>query len=443
MNINEAILKSDIILIEGENKVGKLTFSMYLANIQKKQNITIISSMQKKLMEKRLQSIKSINDKFIQNIIEKSKLLCLKEDWEEIKYKFGFDFIIDDIKRVVKENKTEILILHRPDLIFAPQEIEMAKWYIEKIIDICNEFNTKLYITTNENTFLGNFCENFSDINFIIQKSENDIERKVKVKHTLFPLKETNLVLIKKERLLLQPMLNKFSESFQLQIKTKEKYSILVVTNDEYLKKFHKYIFEKEFNLEFASEINEIISKLLKNPDIVIFNPQKDEIDTQICETVKNENLDTKIIYISNKKYARTSDKMKIFSAGCYEIIPKNFLIEEYILMIEKVTNNFFYSKKIALFPYQKISKTKESFQKIVNSLYEERIYFTLIIGKTTDYEIYNKIRPNDIIYIDENNTIYLCLIDINKTLYYETIKAKLNIEEENIIEAIEWIDHD
>jgi len=443
MNINEAILKSDIILIEGENKVGKLTFSMYLANIQKKQNITIISSMQKKLMEKRLQSIKSINDKFIQNIIEKSKLLCLKEDWEEIKYKFGFDFIIDDIKRVVKENKTEILILHRPDLIFAPQEIEMAKWYIEKIIDICNEFNIKLYITTNENTFLGNFCENFSDINFIIQKSENDIERKVKVKHTLFPLKETNLVLIKKERLLLQPMLNKFSESFQLQIKTKEKYSILVVTNDEYLKKFHKYIFEKEFNLEFASEINEIISKLLKNPDIVIFNPQKDEIDTQICETVKNENLDTKIIYISNKKYARTSDKMKIFSAGCYEIIPKNFLIEEYILMIEKVTNNFFYSKKIALFPYQKISKTKESFQKIVNSLYEERIYFTLIIGKTTDYEIYNKIRPNDIIYIDENNTIYLCLIDINKTLYYETIKAKLNIEEENIIEAIEWIDHD
>jgi len=443
MNINEAVLKSDIILIEGENKVGKLTFSMYLSNIQKKQNITIISSMQKKLMEKRLQSVKSIGDEYIQNVIEKSKLLCLKEDWEDIKYKYGFDFIIDDIKRVVKENKTEILILHRPDLMFAPQEIEMAKWYIEKIIDICNEFNTKLYITTNENTFLGNFCENFSDINFIIQKSENDLERKVKVKHTLFPLKETNLVLIKNEKLLLQPEVNKSSDSMQTQTKTKEKYSILVVTNDEYLKKFHKYIFEKEFNLEFASEINEIISKLLKNPDIVIFNPQKDEIDTQICETVKKENLDTKIIYISNKEYARTSDKMKLFSAGCYEMIPKNFLIEEYILMIEKITNNFFYSKKIALFPYQKVSKSKENFQKIINTMFDERIYFTLIIGKTTDYDIYNKIRPNDIIYIDENNTVNLCLIDINKTIYFETVKSKLNIEEEKITEAIEWIDND
>jgi len=443
MNINEAILKSDIILIEGENKVGKLTFSLFLSAIQKKQNITILSSMQKKLMEKRLQSIKSIGDVFINSIIEKSKLLCLKEDWEEIKYKYGFDFIIDDIKRIVKENKTEILILHRPDLMFAPQEIEMAKWYIEKVIDICNEFNTKLFITTDENTFVGNFCENFSDINFIIQKSENKSERIVKVKHTLFPLRETNFILIKKEKLLLQSKNMTQSLKKDPIPKTKDKYSILVVTNDEYLKKFHKYIFEKEFNLEFASEINEIISKLLKNPDIVIFNPQKDEIDTQVCETVKNENLDTKIIYISNKEYARTSDKMKLFSAGCYEMVPKNFLIEEYILLIEKITNNFFYSKKIALFPYQKVSKTKENFQKIINALYEERIYFTLIIGKTTDYEIYNKIRPNDIIYIDENNNINLCLIDINKTLYYETIKAKLHIEEEKIIEVIEWIDND
>jgi len=432
MTINEAILKSDIIMIEGQNKVGKLTFSLFLS-LQNKKNITVISSLQKKLMSKRLQSIKAINNEKLNSVIDNINLLCLKEDWETIKYKYGLDFIIEDIKRIIEENNTEILILHRPDLMFTSHEIEIAKWYIEKVVDLCNEYKIKLFITTDENTFVGNFCENFSDINFLIEKNEESI-RTIKIKHTLYPLHETEFIFQREKNTL------KLTKSIKQEIikpENKKEFSILVVTNDEYLKKLHQYIFGKEFKLDFASDINEIIAKLLKNPDIVVFNPQKDEIDTQICETVKNENLSTKIIYISNKDYIRTKDKMNLFSAGCYELISKNFLIEDYILLIEKLTNNFFYSKKISLFPYQKITKSKTSFEKIVNSLYEERIYFTVIIGKTSNDEIFNKIRPLDIIY--KNDKTSLCLIDVNKKLYFDTIKSKLNIEEEKIIEAIEW----
>jgi len=437
LNIKESIKKANIILLEGDNKIGKLTTALYFSTFLQKK-ITIISTIIKPIMNKRLEAIKMLQDKNINSILENLSLLCLKEDWEKIKAEFGFDFLLDDIKKIIKDKTPEILILHRPEIMFNRQEEEFAKQYIEDIIEICSDLNIKLIITLEENSFLIEIIENFSEINFLVKKISSN-EREIIIKHSLYPIDYEKLILkwqINK-LIILEKNIKKPIETIEKK-ESLNKQPMLIISNDNYIQKFHQYLFEKEFILDFAKNLSEIISKLLKNPEIVVYNPEDEKINTQICESFKNTN--TKIIYIVNKDYTRNIDKMNIFAAGCYEVISKNFIIEEYILLIEKLSNNYFYLNKIKLLNKKNIIKNKNHFFEIVNTLYKERIYFSIVIGKSNE-DIFSKIRHNDIIF-KENETIFLCLIDTNRYIYDKIIKKKLNLKEEKFIEAIEWEDN-
>jgi len=439
LNIKESIKKANIILIEGENKSGKLSTALYFSTFLEKK-VTIISTIIKPIMNKRLKAIKMLQDKNINSLLENLSLLCLKEDWEKVKAEFGFDFLLEDIKKIIKDKTPEILILHRPEIMFNRQEEEFAKQYIEDVIEICSDLNIKLIITLEENSFLVEKIENFSEINFLIKKLSSN-EREINIKHSLYPIDYENFILKWQvnKLIILEKSIKKPIETIEKEKPlTQNRKSLLIITNDEYLQQFHQYVFEKEFILDFAKNLSEVISKLLKNPEIVIYNPEDEKIDTQICESFKNTT--TKIIYIVNKDYTRNIDKMNIFAAGCYEVIPKNFIIEEYILLIEKLSNSYFYLNKIKLLNKKNIIKNKNHFFEIVNTLYKERIYFSIVIGKANE-NIFSKIRHNDIIF-KENDTIFLCLIDTNRYIYEKIIKKKLNLKEEKFIEAIEWEDN-
>jgi len=455
LDIKQSIQNANIVLVEGDNKIGKLTTVLYFNSLINPSRITMISPLIKSIMNKRLQAIKMLKDKKINSIIEKLSLLCLKEDWEYIKAEFGLDFLLDDVKKIIKDTNPEVLILHRPEIMFSRQEEEFAKQYIEDVIEICSNSNIKLFVTLEKESFLLETIENFSEINFMVEKLSSK-ERKIVIKHSLYPIDYDSFILKwEKDKLILIQQDSFKIENNNLQkeeistdedlksnhnlIKNSNKKSILIITKDEYLKKFHNYLFSEEFELEFAKSLDEIISKLLKKPDIVVFHSESEEINTKICESFKNS--DTKIVYIVNKSYTRNIDKMRIFAAGCYEVLPKNFIIEEYILLIEKITNNYFYLNKIKFLHQKNIIKNKNHFINIVNNLYNERVYFSVVIGNSKE-NIISKIRYNDIIYI-ENETIYLCLIDTNRYLYDNVIKQKLNIEEKIFVEAIEWKEHE
>ena len=62
MNIIEILKKSDIVLVEGKNKSKKLLFSLYsCAQNEKIEKVLIISTIQKKILEKRINFIKNMN----------------------------------------------------------------------------------------------------------------------------------------------------------------------------------------------------------------------------------------------------------------------------------------------------------------------------------------------------------------------------------------------
>ncbi len=433
MNLIDIINKSDIALIEGESKLGKLTFALYAYSQNEKiEKITILSSIQKKLMQKRLQSIKNLNDKNINRILENIEFLCLKENWLEIKASYGFDFIYEDLERIIRNTNCDALILHRPDLMFSKTEYDLARLFLEKFIEIANNNGKKIFITSDTGHFITRFLENYTDISLQMIKKEN--AREIIIKHSLYPVSSNSYEFIFKN--------NSFILSNDTNNNTKSpvsKNDMLIISQNNRFRKIHTYIFDRYFNIDFASNLSEVIKKIENKPEIIIYQDIENIPEFDICSTVKKLSPNSSIIFISNKDYIRTEDKIDAIQAKCYEVFSKNFNIEEYILTIEKLSNNFFYSNKLKLLPPQKIATNYENFCKSIKSLYNERIFFSVVESTEFKDEITNKLRTHDIVY-KKDDFIYLCLVNVTKEMFEKNIKEKFNLTDEyHFIEAIEW----
>jgi len=439
MELIKAINKTDISLIEGENKLGKLTFALYTYGQNESiKKITILSSIPKKLLTKRLNSIKNLKDKNVIKALENIEVLCLKENWLEIKSSYGFDFIYDDIGRIVKETNCDAIIFHRPDLMFSEGEYEFAKLFIEKFIEIVNTNSNKhIFITADSNHFLTDFLENYTDISLFMKKQ--NYYREITINHSLYPINFNHYDFIYENNSFMLKMHKEKGRTKQFKT-TSQINNILVISKDERFKKLNKFILEKTFNIDFAENLTEVINKLENLPDIVIYQQMQNIPDFNICSVVKEKSPNSEIITVLNKNYVRTEDKTDAMQSHCYEVFPKNFNLEEYILSIEKINHNFFYSNKIKLLPPQKISPTFDNFCKSIKTLNDEHIFFSFIKTKNFNKEIINKLRNHDIIYIDEyNNLLYLCLIDVTKEIFETSLKQKLNFGNYTLIESIEW----
>ena len=438
MNVIDSIKKSEIVLTQGENKSGKLTYSLFLlSNVDVNAKTLILSSIPKSLMTKRIKMIKDLNDKKINTLIHKIEYLCLKENWEEIKAKYGFDFLIEDIKRIITEINPQNIIFHRADLMFNEDEHEYAKWFVDSLIELKENIKFKLLVTSKKDTVIQKVIENYCDIDFEIEKKE---ERVVNILSSLFPISPLTYLFKKDNGLTLIPF-NTQQGSIQSNYTNQnpiQKNKMLVMTQNEYLIKLNKYLFEKVLDIEVAKSMTQSISKILENPKIVIYNPPEKELNFELCHTVKEKNINSDILYILNKPYVRTDDKMQAVYAGCYDILPNNFNIEEYIFSIEKLTKNFFYTEKISRFPKQRETKNAQHFCTILETLYNERIFFTLFVGEVGEENILQKVRNHDIIY-RENNKIFICFINSNKEVFEKSIKDKIKAKNYVLIESIEW----
>jgi len=440
MELIDIIHKSDISLIEGESKLGKLTFALYAYSQNEKiEKVTVISAIPKKLMLKRISSIKNLNDENLNKILENIEVLGLKENWLDIKSSYGFDFIYDDIERIIKETNCDAVIFHRPDLMFSEGEFEIGKLFLEKLIEIVNTMNGKpIFITAESEHFLTEFLENYTDISLSMQKE--NIYRKLIIKHSLYPINFDTYDFIYKNGFKIQ--VHQKETQQKTDVKTNKSKNVLIITKDEKFKKLNQYILDNNFEITFASNISmsDVTDKLTNQPDIVIYQDTHNNSEFNICSFIKQTSPNSEIIFISNKEYIRTEDKTDAMQSKCYEIFPKNFHLEEYILSIEKINNNFFYSNKIKFLPPQKISATYENFCKSIATLFNEKIFFSIIKTEHFDKNIISKLRNHDIIYIDEqNNFLFLCLINVTKEMFDSYLKEKLQLKDYHLIEVIEW----
>ena len=449
MEIKDAIQKSELTLVEGEKKIGKLTFALFsVANFLNGSNLIIFSPLPKPLMLKRLESIAYLGDEKIINIIKSTKLLCMKENIKELKIRFGNQFMIEDIKKGVEKYESRCVIFHRFDLFFEIQEREDAEEFMEKMISLKDKYQLKLFITsstTQNNNYINDLLENFTDINLLLQKND---ALKISVKNSIFPIQPSSFYFTLEENHLLLKPIEIIKENSFLEKKSKEQINkkVLLISQDEKLIKLHKFLFNKDiFQLDIATTLTETIQKILEGPDLIIYNPHDNSYDLEVCDIIKKNNLQSKLIYIVNKDYIRNEDKMSAIHAGCYEVFPKKFIFEEYILTLEKALNINFYTSLIQQLPsHKKVIKSLKHFCNIIDSFWQHGICFTIILAKTNipKEKIIPKIREKDVIFYD-NEYITICLLNllkVNANIITNKIKSSINQEKE-IFEVVSIID--
>jgi len=435
MNFNEIVLKSEIILIEGGKKIGKLSLALHKCNGEK---TMIFSSYQKPIFLKRLSAVSNLKDELIQKTLLQLKFLTLKEDWLEYKIKYGYDFLLEDIKRAIKEFEPKNVIFHRLDLMFGSHINDNTSIFMEKLLGIKEEFECKIFITAipnEENDTIIETIGDFSDLNIEITKEK---ERIINIKNSIFPVTpDKYYFLYKDDMIIIKPV--------DPHIKSAKNIHILLITDKKELIDLHNYIFGKKgFFVDIATSMSDTINKILSNPDIIIYNPKDEKLDLSVCNTIKQQKIPSKLIYITHSEYVRSEDKMKALESGCYEMFPMNFSLGEYILEMEKMLGNNFYTSILNKLSVNKILHNKHHFCEIIDSLYEERIYFSIIKFKDNikAEKIRQQLRSTDIIY-EKDSSFILCLINIRKRNITPVLKKLFegNVENKNIqiYESTEW----
>ena len=438
MNLENSLKKSDFILVEGDKKSGKLLFSINESIKENKEKILILSTYSKYILQKKLETFKNLKIDNLTTSISKIKILTLKENWPEIKSTYGLDFLLKDIIHAIEKYQPDTLILHRFDLFFDNHEINELKIFLEKIIKIKQQNSIKLFFTISNasNNLIKEIIENFSDINLEIKLKNN--QRIIEVKHSIYPLKYiTYDYLIKNNTIMLKPIIKKETEIIIKENNKHLKKKILIITKNKDLKNTLFYIFNNEFfEVEIAKNTSEIINKTLNNPDLIIYNPFDEEIDFNVCSTIKENKLKSKLIYITNQIYIRSEDKILGISQGCYEIFPYNFNIFEFISEIEKIFQLNFYTLKASKIKYFKFITNKNMFCAILEELYKEKMFFTFI-KIISNYKIdINLLRQTDFVY-QEDNKYYIILTHTRLINTENIIKKIINPNYEYKIQLI------
>ena len=127
MNLENSLKKSDFILVEGDKKSGKLLFSINKSINENKEKILILSTYSKYILQKKIETFKNLQINNLSALDSKVETLTLKENWPEIKSKYGLDYLLKDIIHAIEKNQPDTLILHRFELFFDNHEINELK----------------------------------------------------------------------------------------------------------------------------------------------------------------------------------------------------------------------------------------------------------------------------------------------------------------------------
>jgi len=448
MLIQDIIDKSKLVLVEGDKKIGKLAFSLMNAE---KGGILLISSYPQKLLEKRIASLENLDSPEINDALRHLDFLTMKEEWQRLKAKYGFDFLTKDIEHAIESYRPKTVICHRFDTIFNNIDNEASTLFMERMINIKEANDFKLFFTVSsdeQNSNAIGIIEDYSDIHIKISK---DHDRVVEVKTSIFPIEIERYRFIQNggQKLKLMPLPSEAESNEQnalaavQQNQTPRDTEVLLISENDELIKFHRYLFDRHgFKLNVAHSMPEMLDGFLTSPDLIIFNLNSDQPDFELCKTLKERNIKSKLIYIVQSPYVRYEDKMRTVESGCFEILPSSFNCAEYVLEIEKTLQKTFYTPTSNKIASHRVFQDKGYFCDIVDAYYNDKIYFTIMKFRSNimPTDMRKMLRNQDVIYYDTATRTYVVtLINMRKS-NTKVIVDKLAIQEGyTIYEAYEW----
>ena len=342
------------------------------------------------------------------------KFIFLKDNWSVLDASYGKTFFINEMQKMMKEEDFETLYFHRSDTFFEGSTKRDIERVISDIIEVSRYYHKKVIFSLNEKTALGKIIDDVLSI-------EADLEFKV----------------------------YKNSDGVYKSCMTKcknEHINITLFSDKKEVLDFHKYIFQKDPNINFLyiEKLDANSKTVLVDSDIIIFNLDNIDLKDQLLRFIDKQRLKTKFLFLSDKKVIRKRDKIRKLEKGIFQVYEKHFDLLEYIHAIEKIMGRNFYSevlKQVNIAPANKYFNQIEEFEKIVYNFRNYHIYFSIIaVGydkeNVVDRELIEScIRELDVVYHDKiNKKLLFLLVDIFPSDGLSLISNRLREQKVSIV---------
>jgi len=344
----------------------------------------------------------------------RTKYLFMKDSWLDLHAQYGTRALSNELSSLVEHSQEDIFFFHRIDLFFDKVFTKELEDLLIAFIKDIRYYHKKVIVSYNSKTVSGKAFETLfvdrRDISYHIQEDKSDVDGDCYTTIKTY---------------------NKFL--------TKQSSEIILITDKNEIINMHKTIFENQKDINFKDLTLEAVKNDLnligKSTDIVIYNDAKSLIEPNIIEGIKKSAPFAKIFQLSDQKFLRKTDRTNAKELGIDYLATKNFDIEEYIVSIESVIENTFYTKKLKHF--YTLEKQKEidleELKHHVMALKENNILFALLSVKKEDIDasdITTLLREHDYVFHDSShNRVVFVLLNILRDNAQNILAKRLNIK--------------
>jgi len=415
------LLNADSIIIDGGGKAGKMTFLFYLVKFLYQDKAIIFTPQESYLFNRKISALSSQYPQF-KNLNDNVTPYFLDENWNTLKQKYGYEFFLKELTKIIIESSEKVIVIHRIGEFFEFQDRYEIENVYKTLIKLATKYEKKMIFlanTQNENfEFISRISEEFTDVSINIKNNDKN-ERLLNIKDVLhskeyplmnFRIHEENFILDLYEKN------QKITDN-----KTK---NILIAELDkahDNMRSICTYIFNKpNFNVKYADTLQGILEEVFIAPDVVIvlMNREKKNFDT--ISAIKKQLPDTVIIGIVDKDFIRTEDIQEAYNNGCDELFANNLSLETLILALQKGSKTLFYTESIQSLPkHNNIMNSLSDFKSFANECVNRKLFFTAFTVETKEKFEFVKTssRNSDYIYQTEHKIYYLALSTMPKDI--------------------------
>ena len=456
MNLLEKLINdSNVTIIIGDSKSGKNNFALYIIKHILKQKGCVLSSLESSLYRRKISTAQENFNNFTY-IGQDFSYFLLKNDFINLKRTYSYDFLEEEFYKIIKQNEDLVIYINRFEEFFEQQDRQYIEPLFKAILQFAEKEKKKLIFVVSSSSYHFDFIypilKDFSDLILSIKKITLT-KRLIEVKYSFENNDNSKFNFFSRDRELYiedyqkQKSIQPTDESDKIElenIKNDDKIHILIISSNLDLISFHKYLFDykndENFKISFVKNNPlEALQMALKNPNLIIYNPDEKILKLDICNTIKENSLKSEIFYIFNKNFLRTSEKSKAIEAGCHKLFSENFDFENYVLSLQKSINYKFYENRFdKINPKVMIFWDRTQFNNEIKIYLRNKIIFTIFQyvyskEKNAIEKLINLMRDYDKAFIDKKRGVILYLAINTRKNLGEAIKNRLKTLDKTI----------
>jgi len=424
-----SLLTIHSMIISSNAKHGKMTFLLYLIAYFYKEKALLFTPQESYLFQKKIQNLTQQFQQFtsIQTML---KTYFFRKDFTQLKQKYGYGFLIQEMEKVIINAQENIIVIDRIGEFFDFQDRYEINTFYKSLVRIAELHDKKIIFLANmknENfEHIYQIAEEFSDITIHITKNEKN-ERILNIMDLLHH----------KEYPLLRFTINK--NNFLLEYKhqteqlTEAKITNILIaeldkTHDN-IKQICSYIFDKpNFQVKYADSLQGMLQEIFIQPHLVIILMKRNQKNLDTLKAIKTQLPNSAIVTILDQDFIRTEDIHELFIYGSDEVFANNLTFDEIILSLQKITRDFFYTDMLnTLSSHKNIMQTLQELQEFAQECISKSIFFTAFtLERSIDIPlIKSTTRKTDYLFQDTNKLYYLAINTMPKDLFQVIDKFK------------------